>query len=120
MTTRTEDLADRIKAFKDQVIALVEGLSEEDWLKRCDGEDWTVGVVARHIGAGHLAIFEMAKQIVASQPLPDLTMEQIIEMANAHAREHADCKKDEVLSIFYGGVPVGRDVRRFSVSFLSS
>ncbi|MCP3931192.1 MAG: hypothetical protein GY705_19075, partial [Bacteroidetes bacterium] len=51
------------------------------------------------IGAGHFAIFEMAKLIIAGQPLPELTMEKIIQMGNDHAREHAECKKDEVLSI---------------------
>ncbi len=99
MTTRAKEFSDRLKVFNDQVIAWLQNISEEDWHKRCDGEDWTVGVVARHIGAGHFAIFEMAKLIIAGQPLPELTMEKIIQMGNDHAREHADCKKDEVLSI---------------------
>jgi hypothetical protein len=58
-----------------------------------------VGVVARHIGAGHYAIIDLAQMIVDGVVLPPLTGEQIVQMANEHAREHADCTKAEVLEI---------------------
>jgi hypothetical protein len=58
-----------------------------------------VGVGARHIGAGHYAIMDLARMIVDGVALPPLTGEQIVQMANEHAREHADCSKAEVLEI---------------------
>ena len=58
-----------------------------------------MGVTARHVGAGHFDVVGITKMLVEGRKLPELTLDQINEMANQHAREHADCSKDEVLSI---------------------
>jgi hypothetical protein len=50
MGARSKDLADRIRRFNGEVIAFVEGCGDEDW-RKTTAEDWSVGVVARHIGA---------------------------------------------------------------------
>jgi hypothetical protein len=99
MKQRAKDLAGRLSAFNDTVIGFVENCDAQDWRKVCTSEDWTVGVVARHIGAGHYGIVEMVKMIVNGETLPDLTMDAIVQMANEHAGEHAECTKDEVRTI---------------------
>lgn len=99
MTLQAKDLANKLQAFNDRVIAVVERISEADWNKQSREEDWTVGVVARHIGAGHYSVIDLADMIVAGRPLPDFTMGTITQMANAHAAAHADCTKAEVESI---------------------
>lgn len=99
MSQRAQDLVERFNAFNTEVIRFVEACSEEQWHKVC-AEEWNVGVVARHIGAGHYSgAVDMAKMIVAGEKMVDLTMEQIVEMANTHAREHADCSRAEVLDL---------------------
>jgi len=60
MSQRAKDISKRIRSFGDEVITFVESLIGSDWSKVCDGEDWTVGVTARHIGAAHFAISKMA------------------------------------------------------------
>jgi hypothetical protein len=99
MDPRVESLHGQLTAFNEKIIAFIENCSEEVWARRCDPEEWTVGVVARHIGAGHYGIVDLARKIIAGEALPDLTMEQIVDMANAHAREHASCSREEVLGI---------------------
>ena len=99
MTVRAKDLAERLRVFNDEVISFVENCTDEDWRKVCAWEEWTVGVTARHIGAGHFDIIGLVKMIVDGEKLPELTGEQITEMANEHAREHADCTKAEVLEV---------------------
>ena len=99
MTTQARDLADRLRAFNEEVVAFVKGLSEEEWRRTCESEKWSVGVVARHVGVGHYASIELAKIIVSGQALPDFGMEQISSLNEAHARKHTDCTKEEVLSI---------------------
>ncbi len=37
--------------------------------------------------------------ILRGEKFPEMTMEQITENANRHAREHAECSKSEVLDI---------------------
>ena len=99
MGGRAKSISERIKTFSDEVIDFVEKLSDEDWTKICDWEQWTVGVTARHLGAGHLAIFNMAGMIVRGEALPPLNMDQVHEMSKKDAREHADCTKAEALGL---------------------
>jgi hypothetical protein len=100
MSQRAENLAKRLRTFADDVIGFVEGCSDKNWRKvLATEEEWTVGVTARHIGAGHFDAIGLAKMIVNGEKLPEFTMEQIVEMANEHAREHAECTKEEVLGI---------------------
>jgi len=98
MSKRAKELSLRLQAFTDEVVGLVQGCSDADWLKVCK-EDWAVGVTARHIGAGHFEAVGLAKMIASGKQLPELTMPQLIDMANEHARRHAGCTRKEVLDM---------------------
>lgn len=99
MSKISYSLAEQVQAFNEQVIQFVQDLPDDAWNLRCRKEDWTVGVVARHIGAGHYGIGNMVKKIVAGEPLPEIGWDQIVQMANQHASDHADCNRTEVLAI---------------------
>lgn len=96
MSERAQALSDLIQVFNDAVIAFVDRCPEKAWQRTCQDEDWTVGVVARHVAAGHFQVIKMAQVMLQGESLPALTMEQVIEQGNAHAREHADCTRAEV------------------------
>jgi hypothetical protein len=95
MSQRAKDLSERIRDFNNEVKTFVDKCSEKDWRKVCK-EEWTVGVVAHHIGAGHFEIIDLVKMIINGEKLPELTPDQITQMANQHAEDHADCTKEEV------------------------
>ena len=97
MSQRAKEISERIKNFSDNVMAFVESLSEDDWRKVCESEEWPVGATAYHLGAGHFAIFDMAGMIVRGEDLPPLTMDQINAMSDKQAREHADCTKADAM-----------------------
>jgi hypothetical protein len=99
MSQRAKDISERIKSFADEVVTFVDRLTVSDWNKVCDLEDWTVGVTARHLGAGHFAISKMASMIVRGEDLPSLSMDQINAMSEKDSREHADCTKAEALEL---------------------
>ena len=99
MSPRAEDLSERLRKFNDEVMAFVKNCGEENWSKMCSWEEWTVGVVARHIGAGHYEALELARMIVDGEKLPELTEELVVARANQHAREHAGCTREEVLNV---------------------
>ena len=99
MSQRAKDLAQRLKAFNDEVISFVKNCSDEDWRKVCTWEDLTVGVTARHIGSGHFRVTGLAEMMINGEKLPDLTEEQVNESGNRHARKHADCSREEVLEV---------------------
>jgi len=99
VSQRAKDLAGRLGKFNEEVMAFVKKCTDEDW-RKTSPEDWPVGVAARHIGAGHISgTMKMADMIVKGERFPEMTMEQINNMANEHARKHADCTKAEVLDI---------------------
>jgi hypothetical protein len=98
MSKRAKELSLRLQALTDDVVGFVQSCSDTDWLKVCK-EDWTVGVTARHIGAGHFRAVGLAKMIVSGEKLPAITMPQLIDMANEHARQHAGCTREEVLDV---------------------
>ena len=98
MSDRSTELAGRLRSFNDEVISFVESCTEADW-RKIGSEEWPVGVTARHIGANHYPAISAAKMIVNGEKFPEMTMEQITELANRHAREHAEGTKPEVLQI---------------------
>ena len=99
MSERAKDLAERFTAFNNEVMEFVENCSDENWRKVCPGENWPIGVVARHIGAAHYRALGLAKMIAAGEKLPKLT-DEAINGANAkHAQNHNACGKEEVLGI---------------------
>ena len=99
MSQKAKNLAERLRAFTDDVIGFVEGCTDQNWRKVLATEEWTVGVTARHIGAGHFEAVGLARMMVKGEKLPEFTMEQLVEMANAHARQHAGCTREEVLEV---------------------
>ena len=97
MSKRAVDLAERFKAFHNELIGFVENCSDENWRKVCPGEQWPVGVVARHVAASHIGAIGLAKMMVAGEKLPDLT-EGVIDLMNSkHAEKHRHCTRIEVL-----------------------
>jgi hypothetical protein len=99
MNQRAKDISERIESFKDDVIAFVENLSDDDWKRVCDWEEWTVGVTANHLGADHFAISGMLSMIVKGEELPQLTMDQVNAMSKKNAQKHTDCTKIEALEL---------------------
>jgi len=97
MGKRTIDLAERFKALNNEMIAFVENCSDENWRKVCPGEQWPVGVVARHVAASHFGALGLVKMIVAGEKLPDLSGAAIDQMNVKHADKHRNCTRDEVL-----------------------
>ena len=99
MSQRAKALSDKFTGFNNELIAFVETCSDENWVTVCPGENWPVGVVARHIAAGHYNAIGLAKMMVGGKPLPELTGETIDRGNAQHAQKHADCTKDEVLGL---------------------
>ena len=97
MSQRAKELSKRIESFRDEVIAYVNDLSGAEWNAQCEAEEWTAGVTARHVGAGHFGIFGLAGMIIEGKELPPLTIDQINENSEKDSRAHADCTKEDAL-----------------------
>jgi hypothetical protein len=99
MSTRAQELSQQLKAFNDSFLSLVASADDDAWRRPCEHEKWSVGVVARHVGATHYRIVELARLMVAGQPLPEVQEEAILARNEVHAKKHAACTKAEVTAI---------------------
>ena len=99
MSQRTKELVERFTAFSNDFIAFVDNCNGKDWQKVCSSEGWTVGVVAHHVAAGHFGAIDFVRMIVAGEAIPEITMEAIDQMNAQHAKEHANCTREEVLGL---------------------
>jgi hypothetical protein len=99
MSQKTKELVERFTAFTNDFIAFVGNCPDEQWREVCSGEEWTVGVVAHHVAAGHFGAIGLVRMIVAGEAMPEITMEAIDQMNAKHANEHANCTREEVLGL---------------------
>lgn len=99
MGKRGQALADRFEQANKEMTTTVERCSDAQWKTKTSGETWSVGVVAHHVAEGHGAIAGLIQKIATGQPLPPLTMDMLHQMNAAHAKQHANCTKEETLAL---------------------
>jgi uncharacterized damage-inducible protein DinB len=88
-------LAQRLEQANGELIAAVERCSGEQWRARCEREGWSVNVTAHHVAVTHEVLSRFTEMMANGQPMPDVTRE-MIDQANAeHAKQNADCTKEE-------------------------
>ena len=69
MSERAEALAKRFEQVNDELIAAVEGCSDEQWRKTCSGEQWSVAVTAHHVAPSPLMPAWSHRPAASGRPL---------------------------------------------------
>ena len=104
MAERAEALVASFNSANDDLIATVEGLSDEQWNKVCEEEGWSVGVTAHHVAAGYPLLTGLIQGIAAGADIPPISMNQIDDGNAKHADEFASVtKEDTVKGLREGG-----------------
>ncbi len=119
ITTSSEraiELARRFTAANGDVIAFVQGLTDDAWGAHCVREGRSVGQVIEHIAAGHLVIGGIVEAMAFGSPLPVAARRTQATGARYNARQAARfahrSRKDGLRSLRRnGGI-----VRRFLTS----
>jgi uncharacterized protein (TIGR03083 family) len=99
MSQRAEALADDFQRVNDELIQLVEELSDAEWATRTDAEGWSVAVVARHIAGAHAFIGRRLKAVAEEQALPPMPPGGIDAQNARDAEQYADVTRDDVLDL---------------------
>ena len=97
MAESARELAERFERINDEVIAVVEGCSDEQWATLVPEEGRTVGVVCHHVAEryGFQTQLAQALSIGAAGPSDNI---EAVHAANAqHMERYANCTKDEAL-----------------------
>ena len=90
MSPRAEALAARFSAANQELIALLEQATPEQWQERTadEGELRAVGVIAHHVAGGHARIAARVEAFAHGQPVPARRPELFDERNAQHAREN--------------------------------
>ena len=103
MSARAETLAKQFEAKAAEMTGALEKLTDADWKKTTGGEKWTVGVAAHHVASSHEPIAGILKTVGGGKPMTPFTMDQLNEGNAKHAKEFANCTKDETLALHKKG-----------------
>ena len=103
MGARGEQLAAQLEQANNDVIATIEGLSDEQWKAVTEEEGWGVGVLAHHIADSHGDISGLVQALANGAPVPPITMDMINAGNAQHAQQFAAVSKDETLELLRSG-----------------
>src|SRR5262245_327809 len=103
MAGRAETLAKRFEMQAGEMTAAIEKLTDADWNKITSAEKWSVGVTAHHVAGAHEPITPIVTTIAAGQTLPPFTMAMLDEANAQHARDFANCTREETLALHKKG-----------------
>ena len=113
MAAKSEALARQLEAKVRDATATLERLSDADWTKVTEAEQWSVGVTAHHIAGVPEAISQMVKAMVAGQsPAAPFRLDMVDGMNAQHAKDFARCTKAETTELLQRGAAVAAGVIR--------
>ena len=95
---RSTALADDFVAANGEVVAFATSCSEDAWVLRVPGEEWTVGVVVHHIGEGHANALRWLDGMARGDGVSD-TAEGIDEANALHARRASGVQQAETVAL---------------------
>ena len=112
MGARSEALARQFEGKARDTVAVVEALSETDWARVTEAEQWPVGVTAHHLASAFEPVAGIVTGMAAGQAPGHFTRAMLDAMNAQHAREHADCTRAETIALLERGAPAAAAVVR--------
>src|SRR5262249_61433659 len=98
MGTRSEALAERFESTVRDAVTTVRTLSDADWKKVTEAEQWPAGVVAHHYATVLVPVAELIGALAAGQAPGRVTRAKLNEVNAQHARDQAACTQAETLA----------------------
>lgn len=112
MAARATEIANRFEQINEDLIAAVETCSDADWQRRCEGEEWPVGVTAHHVAQSYPNFTGFIKNITSGTDLPTVTQEDLNNYNAKHATEAASSTRAETLKLLNRDGKVAADTIR--------
>jgi hypothetical protein len=103
MGQRSEELATRFEQVIDDIIREVESASEEKWAGACGHDGWTMAATAHHVAAQWPLETEYLDAASAGAPPPTHTWDDINQLNDRRAAEHANVGKADVIQALRDG-----------------
>jgi uncharacterized damage-inducible protein DinB len=103
MGAKGEAFAKQFEAKAEEATALLENLSDADWRKTTAAEGWTVAATAHHVASSYEPITRIIETLASGQALPHFTRQMLDEANAQHAKDFADCVKQETIALHRKG-----------------
>jgi uncharacterized protein YndB with AHSA1/START domain len=99
-TARVERFAAQFQAVNDDIIAIVDTCTDEQWRQACVNEGRSVGVVAHHVAVVHRDFTRIIEALAAGATHSPRSSMEDVDRGNArHARAHAAVGQAETLDV---------------------
>jgi hypothetical protein len=103
MGAKSEVLAKQFEAKVREALRTLEQLSDSEWKKVTEAEQWSVGVTAHHLAGALEPVSNIVKAVVPEQSLSSFRLDMLDEMNARHAKDYADCTKAETIELLEKG-----------------
>lgn len=103
MNERATLLAERFLHIHEDVLAVIDQCSDDQWNMICAGEGESVGVVLHHIAVAYDMEVELLRATLAGEPVPGIyTDGALLDQWHAeHAQEFQGCERDETRALLH-------------------
>ncbi|MCC2627345.1 MAG: hypothetical protein K0S14_995 [Thermomicrobiales bacterium] len=112
MSTRAEELAQRVERGAAELIAAVAGLSDAEWSTMCPDEQRSVGVLVHHVGAAYPDEAEIITALASAGRMPGLTWDIVNQGNREEASSHTEVDKATALALVQENVATAAAVVR--------
>ena len=99
MSERAHELAGRLDQANNDLVALLEGCTEEQWRMPCADEERPVGVVVHHVAGALRAVSGWVRAVVAGEAPPNLTRDDIDALNATQAARHPTPAREATLQM---------------------
>ena len=99
MSTRANELANRLEKGANQLLAFAEGLSQAEWETICPTEKRSIGVLVHHVASAYLVEVDLIRDLASSKAIEGVSWDMVDQMNAEHADTQASCSKTETLEL---------------------
>jgi len=112
MSTRANELADRLEKGANQLLAFANGLSQAEWQTICPNEKRPIGVLVHHVASSYLVEMDLIQALASGKAIEGVTWNMVDQMNSKHADIHANCSKTETLKLIKENSALAADAVR--------
>ena len=112
MASTGESLAEKFEATNNELLSVVEGLSDHQWRMPCADEGWPVGVTAHHLAESLGRVTGLVQALASGAQLPAITMDSLNEGNAEHAVRAASVTRAETAKLLSDNIAAGAAMLR--------
>ncbi len=106
MTSRAEQLAERVAEGAQHLIDSVQNLTDEQWRTMCPNEKRTVGVLVHHVGTAYALEAGAVTALATQGGIPGVDVAAVDQINAEHAAANADVDKGTAIAVIRQNNPL--------------